>query len=173
MQLLYTVGIDPGFKGGISFYNGNDLKAYRTPIYTVPFVKKGKKSTRNEMDLEFIRDELFPMPFRKEIRHVFLEQVNAMPGQGVTGMFRFGQNLGQWQGVITGLGLPLTMIRPQVWKSHVNLIGSDKESSIDLARELWSDHAPTLFKYKKADEGRAEAALIAKYGYETLEAENV
>ena len=168
MQLHYIVGIDPGLKGGIAFYNSEDLRAFRTPTYKSPYVKKGKKRERDEMDLAKIRSDLF-LDLLPNIRHVFLEQVNAMPGQGVTGMFRFGQNLGQWQGFLSGVGLPYTMVRPQVWKKHSGLIGSDKESSIDLAREIWPDHATTDFKYKTADEGRAEASLIARYGSFSLE----
>ena len=164
---MFIVGIDPGLKGGIALYTPTQLFAFRTPIVKTPYVKKGKKTTRDDMDLEECRIMLQ----RGDITHVFLEQVSAMPGQGVTGMFRFGQNLGQWQGLLTGLGLPFTMVRPQVWKKGAGLIGSDKESSIELAREQWPDHAPSTFKYKKADEGRAEAALIALHGYRALEAE--
>ena len=161
---LFIVGIDPGLKGGIALYKPEELIAHRTPTIEVDFVKKGKKTKRADMDLEGARKILN----RDDIYHVFLEQVNAMPGQGVTGMFRFGQNLGHWQGLLTGLAIPYTMVRPQVWKRHVGLIGSDKESSIEYARELWPDHAKAEFKYKKADEGRAEAALIAKYGFDSL-----
>jgi crossover junction endodeoxyribonuclease RuvC len=163
---LYIVGIDPGLKGGIAYYTPSKLLAYRTPTIEVPFIKKGKKKTRNDMDLDKLRDELQLLP----ITHVFLEKVSAMPGQGVTGMFRFGQNLGQWQGLLAGLDLPYTMVTPQVWKRHMELIKADKGQSVELARTFWPDHMET-FKYKTADEGRAEASLIAKYGWEQLNAQ--
>lgn len=159
---MFTVGIDPGLKGGIAFYSPDKLLAFRTPTVDVPFVKKGKKTTRADMDLNECRFLLTTY----EIGHVFLEQVSAMPGQGVTGMFRFGQNLGQWQGLIVGLDLPYTLVRPQVWKKHSGLIGAEKGDSVELARKTWPD-ADKIFKYKTADEGRAEAALMAKYGWET------
>jgi crossover junction endodeoxyribonuclease RuvC len=164
---LYIVGIDPGLKGGIAYYHPTKLITYRTPTIEVPFIKKGKKKTRNDMDLENLRDEMR----LSDIDHVFLEKVSAMPGQGVTGMFRFGQNLGQWQGLLVALDLPYTMVTPQAWKKHMGLIKADKGKSVDLAREFWPEHQTTSFKYKGADEGRAEASLIAKYGWEQLNAQ--
>jgi crossover junction endodeoxyribonuclease RuvC len=162
---LYIVGIDPGLKGGIAFYTPSTLLAFRTPTKEVPFIKKGKKKTRNDMDLDAIRDELRLYT----VTHVFLEKVSAMPGQGVTGMFRFGQNLGQWQGLLAGLDLPYTMVTPQMWKKHMGLIKADKGQSVELARSFWPNQSET-FKYKTADEGRAEASLIAKYGWEQMNA---
>lgn len=156
-----VVGIDPGLKGGIAFYNSGNLLAYRTPTVSTPFVKKGKKSTREDMNLLKCKEFL---EFTT-IAHVFLEQVSAMPGQGITGMFRFGQNLGQWQGLIIGLGLEYTLVRPQTWKKHMNLIGAQKGDSVEVAREIFPAN-DIEFKFKTADEGRAEASLIAKYGWD-------
>lgn len=164
---MYIVGIDPGLKGGIAFYHPNQLVAERTPLIEVPYVKKGKKRTRSDMDLGTIRKSMQDF----DISHVFLEKVSAMPGQGVTGMFRFGQNLGQWQGLIVGMGLEYTMVTPQAWKKHSGLIKATKGQSVDMARDLWPDNGVD-FKYKTADEGRAEAALIAKYGWDQLNAED-
>ena len=161
--MTYIVGIDPGLKGGMAFYKPDGLIAHRTPVVETPFIKKGKKKTRQDMDLStaaFLLREVV-------VKHVFLEKVSAMPHQGVTGMFRFGQNLGQWQGILVGLGLEYTMVTPQAWKKHAGLIGANKVSSVELARETWPDNASD-FKFKTADEGRAEASLIAKYGWETL-----
>ena len=160
---MFTVGIDPGLKGGIAFYTPTALFAFRTPTVKVPYTKKGKKTTRNDMDLNECRVILQ----REDITQVFLEKVSARPGQGVTSMFRFGQNLGQWQGLLTGMGIDYTLISPQVWKRAAGLIGAEKGDSIVLAKEVWTDHHD-LFKYKTADEGRSEAALIARHGWNTL-----
>ena len=157
---MFIVGIDPGLKGGIAYYSPTQLFAFRTPTVMVPHVKRGKKTERADMDL----NECRVMLQRHDITHVYLEQVSAMPGQGVTGMFRFGQNLGQWQGILTGMGIDYTLVRPQVWKRHAGLIGAEKGDSVKLARETWPDY--DYFKYKTADEGRAEASLMAKYGWE-------
>jgi len=160
---MYTVGIDPGIKGGIAFYSPTKLLAYRTPTVKVPFVKRGKKTTRDDMDLGECRDILLRHP----VSQIFLEQVSAMPGQGVTGMFRFGQNLGQWQGLLIGLDLEYILVRSQVWKKQVGLIGAAKVDSVELAKQNFPNNASD-FKYKTADEGKAEAALIAKYGWSII-----
>ena len=157
---MIICGIDPGLKGGIAFYTPTALFAYRTPVVQVDHVKKGKKGKRPIMDLA----EAMTMLTNSNPTHTYLELVSAMPGQGVTGMFRFGQNLGQWEGILVGLGLDYTLVRPQVWKKQAGLIGAEKGDSIELARKTWPDHGD-LFKYKTADEGRAEAALIARYGW--------
>lgn len=162
---MFIVGIDPGQSGGIAFYNPKKLVAFRTPVITENFVKKekgkAKKKTRVSMDLDEARRLLQSEP----ILQVYLEHVSAMPKQGVTGMFRFGQNLGQWQGLLTGLEIEYVMVRPQVWKKEMGLIGADKGDSVNLARKMFPLNE-TEFKYKTADEGRAEAALIAMYGWE-------
>jgi crossover junction endodeoxyribonuclease RuvC len=163
---MFIVGIDPGLSGGIAYYTPDQLLAYRTPTVEVPYVKKGKKRTRKDMDLSHIVAEMRA----SDITHVFLEKVSAMPGQGVTGMFRFGQNLGQWQGILAGLELEYTMVTPQVWKKQAGLIKATKGQSVDLARTLWPANSDD-FKYKTADEGRAEAALIARYGWMQLNEE--
>lgn len=162
---MIIAGIDPGLKGGIALYYPTKLRAYRTPLVEVPYVKKGKKRTRNDMDLDGCRDILSD----SNITHVFLEKVSAMPGQGVTGMFRFGQNLGHWQGLLAGMNIPYTMVTPQAWKKQAGLIKAAKGDSVELARKLWPD--TDSFKYKTADEGRAEAALIARYGWMQLNEE--
>ena len=78
-------------------------------------------------------------------------------------MFRFGQNFGQWQGLLAALEIPTNLVRPQTWKAFYGLNRS-KDTSLDLARETWPDNAEESFRLKKHD-GLAEAALIAKYGY--------
>ncbi|WP_441232646.1 hypothetical protein [Bradyrhizobium sp. 1200_D9_N1_1] len=96
---------------------------------------------------------------------VFLERVNAMPGQGVSSTFKFGRAYGVVLGVIGAAALPLHLVTPAKWKGHLRL-SSDKEEARALALRLFpacADH----FKRKK-DHGRAEAALIARYGAETM-----
>ena len=160
---MFIAGIDPGLKGGIAFYKPGELIAHRTPVLTTDFMKAGKKKQRSVMNLPEAKALLESV----EIEHVYLELVTAMSKQGVTGMFRFGQNLGQWEGLITGLGLEFTHVRPQVWKKWGGLIKAEKNASVELAREWFPDNSKD-FKYVTADEGRAEASLIAKYGWEQI-----
>ena len=165
MRTTYIIGIDPGLSGGIAFLNENELIVHPTPVYTLNFMKNGKKSTRKEMDLDKVRELMALFDgVSYQIECAYLEHVTAMPGQGVTSMFRFGQNLGQWQGMLGGFGIRTELVRPQTWKASLKLTRS-KTTSLEMARELWPENAEESFRLKKHD-GMAEAALIAKYGFE-------
>lgn len=161
----YTIGIDPGLKGGLAFYSPDELIVIPTPVFSTTFLKQGKKKTRNEMDLDKIHEIIIEFDQSSyAIECAYLEQVAAMTGQGVTSMFRFGQNFGQWQGVLAGFGIRTELVWPQTWKASYKLNRS-KTTSLELARELWPMNSEESFRLKKHD-GLAEAALIAKYGYE-------
>lgn len=96
---------------------------------------------------------------------VVLEQVHAMPKQGVTSSFHFGQGYGALQGIVGAFGLPVTLVRPQVWKKALGL-DSSAERSLELARELYPDAANHL--KRKRDHNRAEAICLAHYGLKAL-----
>lgn len=157
---MIVLGIDPGLNGGIAFWDGETLTVSATPVLTESFVKNGKKATRNLMDLDAVRDLIL----KNKPDRAVLEKVAARSGQGVTSMFRFGMNFGEHRGIMSALNIPFIEVTPQVWKRDYRL-NSDKDDSLDLAREVFPDHAKTSFKLKKHD-GLAEAALIAKYGFD-------
>ncbi len=157
-QIPFIIGIDPGLSGGIAFYRPGELYTYVTPTNQVEFHKKGKLRKRKEMDLPGAIDILKSHPANL----AFIEHVTAMPTQGVTGMFRFGQNLGQWEGLLAWMDLEIVHVRPQKWKKFYGL-SRVKQDSFDKARELFPDNHDE-FKRKTVDEGRVEAALIACYG---------
>ena len=90
-----------------------------------------------------------------------VERVGAMPGQGVSSMFKFGRGLGIIEGVIAASMLPVLYVTPTVWKRHFGL-ASEKEAARQRAIEIWPESA-SLFS-RKRDHGRAEAALIARWG---------
>lgn len=94
-----------------------------------------------------------------------VELVGARPGQGVSSMFNFGCSFGTAIGAVTSNTVPLHFVSPAKWKKHFGLIGADKEASRALALRLWP--ARTELFARKKDSGRAEAALIARYGLET------
>jgi crossover junction endodeoxyribonuclease RuvC len=123
-------------------------------------VKNGKTQTRKEMDLHLLVEIIK----KHNPSKAFLEKVTARPGQGVTSMFRFGQNFGEHEGVLVALGIDISYITPQTWKKHFKL-PSEKDASSTLAREIWPEHEKVL-KLKK-NNGLAEAALIGKFGYDT------
>ncbi|MGL4498487.1 MAG: hypothetical protein ACRCU2_05435 [Planktothrix sp.] len=91
---------------------------------------------------------------------IIIENVHAMPGQGVTSMFSFGMGYGIWLGIIAALSIPVEFVTPQTWKKHYSL-GSDKESSRVTALQLFPSQSENL-KLKK-HHGRAEALLLAEF----------
>lgn len=157
---MKILGLDPGLKGGLAWYDGTTLVAMYTPVLSETFIKNGKKQTRNILDLVMIRDLIE----EHKPDYAVLEKVAARSGQGVTSMFRFGQGFGELRGIMTALRLPFKEVTPQTWKRSYEL-ASDKADSLQIARELWPEHAKACFRLKKQD-GVAEAALIAKYGFD-------
>ena len=99
-----------------------------------------------------------------------IEQVSAMPGQGVTSMFNFGQSFGIIKGICSAMQLPMFFVRPAKWKKYFNLINSQKDASRTKAIEIF----PYFSKYlsKKKDSNKADAILIASFYYETYQKED-
>jgi crossover junction endodeoxyribonuclease RuvC len=157
---MFVFGIDPGLSGGVSFYDGeaHELHVFPMPTYEVEFMKNRKKQKRKETDIpalcQLFRDY--------QPTSGIVEKVTARPGQGVTSMFRFGQNLGQIEGVLVALDIPFEFVMPQAWKKFYDLT-SDKDASLMLADQTFEGHGKT-FKLKKND-GLAESALIARFEY--------
>ena len=96
---------------------------------------------------------------------VVVEQVNAMPGQGVTSMFNFGQTFGAIKGISAALNLPIFFVRPSKWKKHFDLINSSKDSSRTKVIEMYPSLSSQLAK--KKDVNKSDAILIARFYYET------
>jgi len=96
---------------------------------------------------------------------VVVEQVNAMPGQGVTSMFNFGQTFGAIKGISAALGLPIFFVRPAKWKKHFELINSSKDASRTKAIEMYPSLSGQLSK--KKDVNKSDAILIARFYSET------
>jgi crossover junction endodeoxyribonuclease RuvC len=146
------LGIDPGVSGAVAFYFPSAPE--RIAVEDVP-VAGGEISTPH----------LASMIRRYAPTMAVIERVQAFRGQGVVSMFNFGRSYGDVRGVIGALNIPLHLVTPQKWKKHFSL-SSDKDQSRLLAIRLFPSVAEH-FKLKKHD-GRAEAALIARYGAEIL-----
>ena len=105
---------------------------------------------------------------KKDIK-VVIEQVSAMPGQGVTSMFNFGQSFGVLKGICSAMQLPMYFVRPAKWKKHYNLINSKKDASRTKVIEIFPYISTQLSK--KKDSNKADAILIASFFYETYQFE--
>ena len=157
---MKIIGIDPGLSGAIAILKDNKV----LKIFDMPVMSEGKKNKRqlNSAQLvDLIREN---MSIEDEVA-VVVEQVNAMPGQGVTSMFNFGQTFGAIKGVCAALKLPIFFVRPSKWKKHFELINSSKDSSRTKVIEMY----PTLSDQlaKKKDVNKSDAILIARFYSET------
>ena len=105
---------------------------------------------------------------KNDIR-VVIEQVSAMPGQGVTSMFNFGQSFGILKGICSAMQLSMHFVRPAKWKKYFNLINSEKDASRTRAIEIFPYFSGQLSR--KKDSNKADAILIASFYYETYKIE--
>ena len=156
---MIIIGIDPGINGAISVIeNKKILEVYDTP--TMIDGKKNKRQINSAQVTNIIKDRLNN---NKEV--VVVEHVNAMPGQGVTSMFNFGQSFGVIKGICAALGLPIYFVRPSKWKKHFNLIKTNKDASRTKVIEVYPEISSKL--HRKKDSNRADAILIALYFNDT------
>ena len=157
---MIIFGIDPGVSGAISILENKKV----IDIFDMPTMIDGKKNKRQvngSQVTNIIKDKL---NLNKETI-VVVEHVNAMPGQGVTSMFNFGQSFGVIKGVCSALSLPIYFVRPTKWKKHFNLINSNKDASRTKAIEIYPEISSQLSR--KKDSNRADAILIARYFNDT------
>ena len=98
-----------------------------------------------------------------------IEHVTAMPGQGVTSMFNFGQSFGILKGICSAMQLSVYFVRPAKWKKYFNLINSEKDASRTRAIEIFPYYSSNLSR--KKDSNKADAILIASYFFETYKEE--
>ena len=157
---MQIIGIDPGLSGGIAILEDNKVKM----LFDMPVMSDGKKNKRqlnSALLAQLIRDNIKNV----EDTAIVVEQVNAMPGQGVTSMFNFGQTFGAIKGICAALELPIFFVRPAKWKKHFELINSSKDASRTKVIEMYPSIAEKLSK--KKDVNKSDAILIARYYSET------
>ena len=159
---MLIIGIDPGISGSICFFEkGKILDVIEMPIMTDG--KKNKKQVNGSQIFNEIQKRINKSE-NKDVR-VVIEQVSAMPGQGVTSMFNFGQSFGILKGISSAMQLPMHFVRPAKWKKYFNLINSEKDASRTRAIEIFPYFSSQLSK--KKDSNKADAILIAYFYYET------
>ena len=150
------IGIDPGQTGAIaSLENGKIVDLRDMPTMGRAHGKG------HEVDPYELTSILLAMKFGKDAT-VLVEQVSAMPGNGGTSMFHFGESVGVILGVCGALQLPVRRIRPQHWKKKAGIIGKDKDAARGLAIRLHPEVSDMLTR--KKDCGRADAVCIAEFG---------
>ena len=159
---MLIIGIDPGIKGAICILkDGKILDVFDMPI--MPVGKKNKSQVNGSQIYNEIQKAIIDED-KKDIK-VVIEQVSAMPGQGVTSMFNFGQSFGVIKGICAALNLPIYFVRPAKWKKHFNLIKTNKDASRTKVIEVYPEISSKL--HRKKDSNRADAILIALYFNDT------
>ena len=157
---MKIIGIDPGLSGAIAVLEDKKVLG----IYEMPVMAEGKKNKRQLNSAQLV-DIIKNNIIKSEEIAVVVEQVNAMPGQGVTSMFNFGQTFGAIKGVCAALELPIFFVRPSKWKKHFELINSSKDSSRTKVIEMYPSLSSQLTK--KKDVNKSDAILIARFYFET------
>ena len=163
---MLIIGIDPGISGSICFFeDGKILEVIEMPVMT-----EGKKNKKQVNGAQIYNEFLKRINNKGDQTRVVIEQVSAMPGQGVTSMFNFGQSYGILKGICSAMQLPMFFIRPAKWKKYFNLINSQKDASRTRAIEIFPYFSTQLSK--KKDSNKADAILIASFYYETYQKED-
>jgi crossover junction endodeoxyribonuclease RuvC len=163
---MLIIGIDPGLSGSICFFEDGKI----IDVIEMPTMTEGKKNKKQVNGVQIFNE--FSKRINKngnENTRVVIEQVSAMPGQGVTSMFNFGQSFGVLKGVCAAMQLSMFFVRPAKWKKYFNLINSQKDASRTRAIEIFPYFSTQLSK--KKDSNKADAILIASFYYETYKNE--
>ena len=161
---MLIIGIDPGITGAICFFENGEIK----DIIEMPSMAEGKKNKRQINGPQIFNEIIKRIEGmnKKEIA-VVIEQVSAMPGQGVTSMFNFGQSFGVLKGICSAMQLPVHFVRPAKWKKYFNLIKTEKDASRTKVIEIFPYISSKLSK--KKDSNKADAILIASFFYNTYQ----
>ena len=160
---MLIIAIDPGISGAICFFEDGKI----LDVVEMPIMVEGKKNKKQANGAQIYNEILKRInKIDKKNIKVIIEQVSAMPGQGVTSMFNFGQSFGILKGICSAMQLSMYFVRPAKWKKYFNLINSEKDASRTKAIEIFPYFSPNLSK--KKDSNKADAILIASYYYETF-----
>ena len=146
---MRLIGIDPGLSGAIAVLSGNELACLDMPFVEI----RGKRLVDAHGLVEAMRG-IGPVDM------AILEHVQGVQGSGATSAFNFGRGFGLLEGVLAGLAIPTTLVRPQAWTKALQ-VSSDKGQHRQTAMRLWPKHAPIFARVK--DDGRADAALLCHW----------
>jgi crossover junction endodeoxyribonuclease RuvC len=158
--MMLIAGIDIGLSGAVALLDaatGAVIDIFDMP--TLALTRGGRN--KRELDAHSLAAALG----RDRISHAFVEQVGAMPGQGVSSVFSFGKSYGVVIGTLATLGIPMTFVSPVTWKKGL-AVPAAKDGARARASQLMPSAAHNW--QRVMDHGRAEAALIAYYGLRTL-----
>ena len=143
---MLIIGIDPGISGSICFFQDGVIKDV-VEMPTMIEGKKNKKQVNGSQIFNEILEKIKNMD-KKNIK-VVIEHVTAMPGQGVTSMFNFGQSFGVLKGIFSAMQIPMDFVSPVKWKKFFKLINTNKDASRTKAIEIYPYFSSKLSKKKR------------------------
>ena len=160
---MLIIGIDPGISGALCFFEDGKVEE----MLEMPVMAEGKKNKR-QINGPQIYNEISKRvnKFQKKDVIVIIEQVSAMPKQGVTSMFNFGQSFGVLKGICSAMQLSMYFVRPAKWKKYFGLIKTEKDASRTKVIEIFPYISSQLSR--KKDSNKADAILIASFFYNTF-----
>ena len=155
---MLIIAIDPGITGSICFFENGKI----IDLVEMPNMAEGKKN-KKQVNGAQIYNEIFlrTKDLEKKDIKVVIEQVSAMPGQGVTSMFNFGQSFGVLKGICSAMQLSMHFVRPAKWKKYFNLIKTEKDASRTKVIEIFPYISSQLSR--KKDSNKADAILLASF----------
>jgi len=163
---MLVIGIDPGITGSLCFFEDGRI----VDLIEMPNMADGKKQKKQVNGAQIYNEILLRTKnVEKKNIKVVIEHVSAMPGQGVTSMFNFGQSFGVLKGICSAMQLSMHFVRPAKWKKYFNLINAEKDASRTKAIEIFPYISNQLSR--KKDANKADAALIASFFYETYQSD--
>jgi len=160
---VLIIGIDIGVTGAVALMRNGEL----VDVTDLPAHEVGTGSVKSQVDpaglSAIVRD--WRTQYGIDAEMAVLERVSSMPGQGVASVFSLGHSLGAVSGALAALGIPTRYVTPAAWKRAMAL-GRDKSQAQALASQMFPVHAGKWARVK--DHNRAEAALLAAYGWRHL-----
>ena len=146
---MIWIGVDPGAKGGYAVISKSEMGQ---AIFAYPW------------DDTFFVAEMQALSHTGNGIVAAVEKVGAMPHQGVSSMFSFGQSYGFIQGVLTALGIPYQLIPPRKWKAEFGLLNTSKEDSVRVAKRLFPGvNLLPSERCRKDSDGMSDSLLMAEY----------
>lgn len=153
---MRIIGVDPGVNGAIAWIDGHEA---HLQVLRFPTVKSA--GGKNELNLHAIDNWIQVQLLAGDVDAAYVEQVSAMPKQGVASTFKFGFAAGAVRGLLVAHRIPIVPVTPAKWKKAMGL-NNEKDYSRKMAIELFPHYAHLFALKKNADE--AEAALLAMHG---------
>lgn len=146
---MIYIGIDPGVSGALAV------------------LSEGREAQVMTWDPEAYRDALRAVSVAGEGAVACLEKVSAMPKQGVTSMFNFGENFGYIRGLLEANGIPYELVTPKKWQKEFSV--TDKNGPIEVCKRLFPGVSlRRTEKCRNDHDGMSDALLMAEYARRRL-----